>query len=135
MASLCVAGFFFLFFVLGVVLVYSVRYWGISTGVVTRQAADRTVRLQGMASVDLTGEKATMKESKAKLARVRASGKNALHVSALILSEAELQRRLRMVQRTSQSFREWHSEHSKLLRIVWVPKQTSPRVARARLFV
>eukprot|EP00974_Lingulodinium_polyedra_P053861 5178356-Lingulodinium_polyedra.AAC.1 len=59
--------------------------WGIGCGVLTKRAGQVALSLAKLPSGAAEGGKETMRDQAAKQARIRAKGKNMLHVSLLIL--------------------------------------------------
>ena len=89
-------------------------YWAMGCGLLTRNTATKSFSLLPGPKAPEDVQKETMKEQASKLSRLRAKGKNMLHVSLLILMNPIVFRKANMVYEALQAMRLFHG-HQVLL--------------------
>ena len=84
-------------------------YQGLVEGLITSDVQTLTLKLEGLQKND-PGARQTMREAKATAQKVRAKGKNNLHVSILVMLLPNLQRKWRVLHKALAPMKKWHGE-------------------------
>ena len=84
--------------------------WGMGVGVLTHSSKATSLSLSSVPTEAEGDRKETMREATAKAAKIKAKGRNLLHISLLILQNDSLHRRADIVATALASMRQAHTD-------------------------